>query len=79
MSNIRLVPEAGMDSSGALMHDQQDQQEVLRRAVAKVVALGEQVGVSPDQMILLLDAGMTVKELLEFLVNRKTDPATDGR
>ena len=68
-----------MDSSGALMHDQQDQQEVLRRAVAKVVALGEQVGVSPDQMILLLDAGMTVKELLEFLVNRKTDPAKHGR
>jgi hypothetical protein len=43
------------------------QQEVLERAVAKVVLLGELVGVSADHMILLLDSGLTVSELLEYV------------
>jgi hypothetical protein len=43
------------------------QQQVLERAVAKIVMLGELVGVSADQMILLLNSGLTVSELLEYL------------
>ena len=43
------------------------QQEVLERAVAKIVLLGELIGVSADQMILLLESGLTVSELLEYL------------
>jgi hypothetical protein len=43
------------------------QKEALQRAVAKIVGLGAQVGVSADQMILLLESGLTVGELLEFL------------
>ncbi len=46
------------------------QQEVLERAVGKMVLLGKQVGVSPDQMILLLESGLTVVELLEYLAVR---------
>jgi len=46
------------------------QKEALQRAVAKVVALGAQVGVSADQMILLLQSGLTVGELLEYLAAR---------
>jgi hypothetical protein len=46
------------------------QREVLERAVAKIVLLGNQVGVSADQMILLLDSGLTVGELLEYLAAR---------
>jgi hypothetical protein len=46
------------------------EKEVLQRAVAKVVLLGEQVGVSTDQMILLLNSGLTVSELLEYLAMR---------
>ena len=46
------------------------EQEVLERAVAKLVLLGKQVGVSPDQMILLLESGLTVVELLEYLAAR---------
>ena len=46
------------------------QQEVLERAVGKMVLLGKQVGVSPDQMILLLESGLTVVDLLEYLVVR---------
>jgi hypothetical protein len=46
------------------------QKEALQRAVAKIVALGAQTGVSPDQMIQLLKSGLTVGELLEYLASR---------
>jgi len=51
------------------------QNEVLQRAVAKMVALGAKVGVSADQMIQLLQSGMTVEELLEFLTARSGEVA----
>jgi hypothetical protein len=51
------------------------QKEALQRAVAKIVALGEQVGVSADQMIDLLDSGLTVGELLEVLAARAGEVA----
>ena len=43
---------------------------VLERAIAKLVVLGDAAGVSSEQMILLLDAGMTVPELLEYVLTR---------
>jgi hypothetical protein len=46
------------------------QQEVLERAVGKIILLGQLVGVSADQMILLLESGLTVSELLEYLAAR---------
>jgi hypothetical protein len=51
------------------------QQEALLRAVAKIVALGAQTGVSPDQMIHLLKSGLTVGELLEYLAARSGEVA----
>jgi thiamine pyrophosphokinase len=51
------------------------QKEALQRAVAKVVALGAQVGVSADQMIQLLQSGLTVGELLEYLAARAGEVA----
>jgi hypothetical protein len=70
MADMRLVPEMLLDWARPLARDQQ---EMLKRAVAKMVMLGEQVGVSTDQMILLLDSGLTVRELLEYLLSQKTD------
>jgi hypothetical protein len=46
------------------------QPEVLERAVGKLVALGRQVGVNTDQMIQILESGLSVAELLEYLVAR---------
>jgi len=46
------------------------QKRILERAVAKIVLLGEQAGVSIDQMILLLRSGLTVGELVEYLADR---------
>ena len=45
-------------------------QGVLERAVGKLVVLGQQVGVNTDQMIQLLESGLSVAELLEYLVVR---------
>jgi len=47
-----------------------EQCEVLRRAVGKIVVFGEQVGVSAEQMIGLLESGLTVRELLVYLTSR---------
>jgi hypothetical protein len=49
------------------------QKQVLEKAVAKLVLMGEQVGVSPDQMILLLQSGLTVGELLDYLGARNRE------
>ena len=51
------------------------QKEALQRAVAKIVALGAQVGVSADHMIELLESGLTVGELLEVLAARAGEVA----
>jgi hypothetical protein len=51
------------------------QKEALQRAVTKIVALGAQVGVSVDQMILLLESGLTVGELLEYIAARSGEVA----
>jgi len=51
------------------------QREVLYRAVAKIVLLGAQVGVSVDQMILLLESGLTVGELLDYIALREVENA----
>ncbi len=72
MADMRIFPDSGMDRSGQLTSDQQ---EVLRRAVAKVVVLGEHVGVSADEMIRLLEDGLTVRELLEYLLSQQTNLA----
>ncbi len=59
----------------ALSHDPDEsltleQKEALRRGVAKMVELGAQVGVSVDRMMELLQSGLTVRELLEYLAMR---------
>jgi hypothetical protein len=51
------------------------QEETLRRAVAKVVELGEQTGVTTDEMIQLLDSGLSVGELLQYLAARSGEVA----
>ncbi len=48
--------------------DSAEQDEILlRQAVEKLVQFGQQVGVSPEEMIALLDSGISVRNLLAFL------------
>jgi len=44
--------------------------ELLNRAVEKIVRYGEKVGVGPDEMVLLLDSGMSIRDLLLFLASK---------
>ena len=67
MTELSLISKGSCDTSDPLTLQQR---KLLEGALAKIVALGEQVGVTADQMIKLLDAGMTVRELLEYLVTR---------
>jgi len=46
------------------------QKRALERAVAKIVVLGAQAGVGTDQLIELLESGLTVGELLDYLSAR---------
>jgi hypothetical protein len=40
---------------------------LLEQAVERLVRFGQQVGVSPEEMISLLDSGISVPDLLTFL------------
>ena len=70
--DLDLLSAAGHDPGASLTPAQQ---EALHSAVAKIVALGAQTGVSPDQMIDLLKSGLTVGELLEYLASRSGEVA----
>ena len=50
-----------------------NQKELLERAIAKLVLIGEEVGVSAGQMIELLESGLTVGELLAYLALRSNE------
>ncbi len=49
-----------------------EQVVVLRSAVDKLIRFGEQVGVSREEMVMLLDSGMTVRGLLYYLVSQSS-------
>jgi len=66
--------------TAAISHDLAEsltpaQKEALQRAVAKIVALGAKTGVTADEMIELLKAGLTVGDLLEYLAARAGEVA----
>jgi hypothetical protein len=44
----------------------------LSRAVDKLVQFGEQVGVTPEEMVVLLDSGITMRGLLYYLVSQSS-------
>jgi len=48
---------------------------LLNEAVEKMVRIGELVGISPGGMIVLLDAGMSIRDLLLFLTSKDSDSA----
>jgi hypothetical protein len=43
------------------------QEAILERAIAKLILLGRQVSVTPEQMIELLESGLSVVDLVEFM------------
>jgi len=48
---------------------------LLQQAAEKLVRLGQQVGVTPEEMISLLDSGMSIRDLLAFLASKTSGAA----
>jgi hypothetical protein len=67
--NYDFPVDIGQDAS-----DEWDRERIpgLSRAVDKLVEFGELVGVSPEEMVVLLDSGMTMRGLLYFLVSQSS-------
>ncbi len=77
MTNFHLFPRASCDSSDP---DSCQPRDVRAGAVAKMVQMGAKVGVTADTMIELLDAGMTVEELLEYVLSlAQNSPEAGGK
>ena len=66
MTEMRFVLNPSCDSSDLLTIPQR---EVLERALAKLVVVGARAGVSTDNMIELLNSGMSVRELVEYVLS----------
>jgi hypothetical protein len=48
---------------------------LLEQTVEKVVRYGQQVGVTPEEMISLLDSGISIRDLLAFLTAKSSGAA----
>ena len=48
---------------------------LLQQAVEKLVQFGQQVGVPPEEMISLLDSGISIRDLLAFLASKTSGAA----
>jgi hypothetical protein len=51
--------------------------QLLEQAANKLVRFAQLAGVAPEQMISLLDSGISIRELLVFLVSRRSEPDND--
>jgi len=49
---------------------------LLNRAVGKIICYGELVGVGPEEIISLLDSGMSIRDLLLFLASKDSRRAS---
>lgn len=67
MTTAEFLPAVHHDSAECLSPVQK---QALQRAVAKIVTLGAQAGVSVDQMIQLLQSGLTIGELLDYIASQ---------
>lgn len=62
-------PQSVTDGSHPEDFDERDA-ILLERVVDKLVRFGQQVGVTPEEMISLLDPGISIRDLLAFLASK---------
>lgn len=67
--NYEVSTEFGQDPPDEF---DREQIQILHKAVDKLIRFGEQVGVNADEMVFLLDSGMTVRGLLYYLVSQSS-------
>jgi hypothetical protein len=67
--NYEVSTEFGEDPADQF---DKEQMQILHNAVDKLIRFGELVGVNAEEMVLLLDSGMTVRGLLYYLVSQSS-------
>jgi hypothetical protein len=53
----------------------EEREELLQRAVEKLVRFGQRVGMTPEEMISLLDSGVSIQNLLAFVAAKNSGAA----
>ena len=67
-------PQSVSDRSQPKDFDEKDA-VLLERVAEKLVRYGQQVGVTPEEMISLLDSGISIKDLFAFLASKSSGAA----
>jgi hypothetical protein len=70
------TPQFPQSIDGCQSKDLDEKDVILLEQVAeKLVWYGQQVGVTPEEMISLLDSGISIKDLFAFLVSKSAGAA----
>jgi hypothetical protein len=60
------------------MTDIRKDEAALERAVVKMARAAEQIGLAPDDLIKLLDSGMSVAQLFEYIMTKRSGHAVEN-
>ena len=70
------TPHTPQSTDGSQFKDFDERDAILLERVAeKLVRFGQQVGVTPEEMISLLDSGISIHDLLAFLAAKSLGAA----
>jgi hypothetical protein len=65
--------QASQPKDGSLPKDfEEGEAMMLAKATGKLVCSGRRVGVTPEEMISLLDSGISIRDLLAFLASKSS-------
>lgn len=66
-----LLPQSPKQGS----EDSDERKRLLELAVEKLVRYGQKARVTPEEMLSLLDSGVSIRDLLAFLVSKNSGAA----
>jgi hypothetical protein len=69
------TPQSPQSISGQPKDFDEKDAILLERVAQKLVWYGQQVGVTPEEMISLLDSGISIKDLFAFLASKSSGAA----
>jgi hypothetical protein len=70
------TPHSPQSTNGSQSTDSDERDAILLEQVAeKLVRFGQQVGVTPEEMISVLDSGISIQGLFAFLVSKASGAA----
>ena len=70
-------PQSVTDGSHSKTFDEKDA-IFLEQVAERLVLFGQQVGVTPEEMISLLDSGISIQDLFAFLASKSSEPRREA-